>query len=132
MEFGPDKIAALPSMMQYALAAGLFFGGLIAAYFGYFGKRKLPPQTATEMILSAGSIADMGPVREAATALKNIEKILGKFLDNENDPDRAVERANYQHDVRHMRIAAEEICDMLKENDIYRRAFRDGQQHGQK
>lgn len=130
MEFGPDKIAALPSMMQYALAAGLFFGGLIAAYFGYFGKRKLPPQAATEMILSAGSIADMGPVREAATALKNIEKIFGKFFDLENDPDRAVQRAEYQHDVRHLRIAAEEICALLKEDASYKRGVRDGERRG--
>lgn len=94
----PNAIAGLPFSMQIVVYAALFAGVLLASAFAYLRTyRKADPQVdprkaANDLLLTAGTIADMGPVRKAEEHLGRLTEIAEQMLEEQRRNRHVMER----------------------------------------
>jgi hypothetical protein len=105
----PAVVSQLPTGMQI-LIYGAFALGVMLAVFKTPAEAD-PRQTAKDLVMTSGVIADMGPVREAAQSLEKIEGLIERAIE---------ENKQFHHDLlaekRAKRAVWERISQRLETN----------------
>jgi hypothetical protein len=69
---GFEWIATLPPGLQFVIMLGVGLGLAAWGRGGFLSGRKEPPVSPKDVVLTAASITDMMPIKDAATALTRV------------------------------------------------------------
>lgn len=94
-----------PETVKLLVGAVLALGLVMFGLPGYLRKLREPPAPPTDMVLTAGAIADMGPVRDAAKQLgrlaDSLERAVGLMVERD---ERDREREEKERDAEVARL----------------------------
>ena len=112
----PPDPEAIPVWLQWATAAGIMIGAAYASFRRFVAGKSAPAEPARQVVLEQASIADMAPLREVSTNVKDLGdsvKRIEEMLSSEI-AQRDTEEQKSRQDAELGRKIAEEAAKAAK------------------